>query len=118
MGWLLKRTVQCAKCPWRKDVDPEEIPNGYDANKHAALKNTIAVQGDYVALLNRTPLHIMACHEMHDAHCLGWLMQQIGPGNNLQLRFSVRECDNFGDIKLIGEQHERFEDTLHKHSSK
>lgn len=33
---------QCKKCPWRKDVDPLEIPNGYCENKHAGLVNTIA----------------------------------------------------------------------------
>lgn len=35
--WKLKRTAQCAKCPWRVDVDPHDIPNGYCEQKHAAL---------------------------------------------------------------------------------
>jgi len=54
----------------------------------------------------------MACHEDHEAHCIGWLMNQIGPGNNLGLRIRLTTCENARDIKLIGEQHETFEDTL------
>ena len=33
---------QCRKCPWRKDVDPHDIPNGYCEQKHAGLADTIA----------------------------------------------------------------------------
>ena len=54
----------------------------------------------------------MACHETHDAHCIGWLMHQINQGNNIGLRLHMMKCENAGDIKLIGEQHETFEDTL------
>ena len=109
--WKLKRTVQCAKCPWRKDVDPHEIPNGYDEQKHCALKNTIAKENDFSFLGGKTQ-HVMACHETHDAHCLGWLANQCGPGNNLAMRFRMMHCENAGEVKLIGEQHETFEDTL------
>ena len=44
-SWKLKQTAQCAKCPWRVDVDPHEIPNGYSVDKHAALASTIAAPG-------------------------------------------------------------------------
>lgn len=54
----------------------------------------------------------MACHESHAAHCLGWLANQIGAGNNIPLRIRMMDCENAGAIKLRGEQHERFEDTL------
>lgn len=54
----------------------------------------------------------MACHETHDAHCLGWLMHQLGPGNNLALRISVIGCENIREVELCGEQHETFEDTV------
>ena len=40
--WKLKRVVQCKKCPWRVDVDPHDIPNGYSETKHRALETTIA----------------------------------------------------------------------------
>lgn len=109
--WKLQRTVQCAKCPWRKDVNPHDIPNGYDPAKHAALENTIAKEGDLRAVFSGE-LRIMACHETHESHCLGWLMHQAGPGNNIALRMHLLSCQNFKDVRLIGEQHENFEDTL------
>ncbi len=107
----LKRTAQCAKCPWKKDVDPHDIPNGYCEAKHAALKSTIAKPGDLSGLFGGE-MHIMACHEMHDAHCVGWLMNQLGPGNNIALRLHIRNYENAGKLRTRGEQHKRFEDTL------
>lgn len=110
-GWRLKRTHQCKKCPWRIDVDPRDIPNGYSKVKHRALENTIARPDQMLSSLNRR-LHVMACHETHDAHCIGWLVNQLGPGNNIALRMRMRTCENAQQIKLRGEQHETFEDTL------
>ena len=112
MGWKLKRTKQCAKCPWRKDADPNDIPNGYCPVKHANLKETIAIPGDMSKV--GQPMRVMACHETHDAHCIGWLENQIGPGNNIPMRIDIRGCENYGKVKLVGEQHQTFEDTLPK----
>jgi hypothetical protein len=112
----LKRTKQCAKCPWRKDVNPTDIPNGYCPTKHAALDKTIA-KGDALAQLETLRsgvLPIMACHETGDAHCVGWLANQLGPGNNIALRLAMSNCENLDKLKLVGKQHERFEDTLPK----
>src|SRR6185437_2226947 len=107
----LKRTRQCDKCPWRKDVDPHDIPNGYCETKHKNLAGTIAKPGDISGVFRRE-LPIMACHETHDAHCIGWLMNQLGPGNSIALRIAMRDCENMRKVKLVGEQHECFEDTL------
>ena len=107
MKWNLKRTTQCEKCPWRVDVDPHDIPNGYCELKHAALSKTIAQPGDF-----RGSGSAMACHETHDAHCIGWLMNQIGSGNNIGLRIRMISCENAGKIRLKGEQHLTFEETL------
>jgi hypothetical protein len=107
-GWRLKRTAQCAKCPWIVGVDPHEIPNGYSEDKHRALKATIA-QSPMESLRMGSA---MACHETHNAHCIGWLVNQIGPGNNIGLRLRLISCENAHAIRLCGEQHERFEDTL------
>lgn len=107
----LKRTKQCDKCPWRVDVDPNDIPNGYCPTKHKALSKTIAKPGDLLGVFGGE-MHVMACHETHDAHCIGWLMNQLGPGNNIGLRIAMMDCTNRDKIKLVGEQHERFEDTL------
>lgn len=107
-AWKLKRTRQCEKCPWRVDVDPHDIPNGYDEEKHRALSDTIA--GPEHGILG--PGKAMACHETEDAHCIGWLVNQLGPGNNIGLRLLMISCTNAHAIKLRGEQHKRFEDTL------
>jgi hypothetical protein len=109
--WKLKRTTQCAKCPWRVDVDPHDIPNGYSVDKHCALRSTIAKPGD-VSTLRDSVQRVMACHETQDTHCLGWLMNQIGPGNNIALRIQMMRCANMKDVRLVGEQHRRFQDTL------
>jgi hypothetical protein len=113
MTWKLKRTRQCAKCPWRADVDPNTIPDGYDVEKHKALADTIAKPGDLSGLLGG-PLRIMACHETHDAHCIGWLVNQEGPGNNIALRMQLRHCENADRVRIVGRQHETFEQTLPK----
>lgn len=105
--WKLKRTAQCEKCPWRVEVDPHDIPNGYCETRHRALEKTIARPGDLLG-----SAYAMACHETHDAHCIGWLVHQIGPGNNIGLRMRMMTCENAKAIKLRGEQHETFEDTL------
>lgn len=107
MEWKLKRTSQCTKCPWLKSVDPRDIPNGYSEQKHKALQDTIADPGSL-----RSTGKAMACHETHNAHCIGWLVNQVGPGNNIPLRIQLINCKNAKDIKLRGEQHETFEETL------
>lgn len=107
-GWKLKRTAQCAKCPWIAGSNPHEIPNGYCEDKHRALKATIADPGS----LRGNGGRAMACHEGHDAHCVGWLVHQLGPGNNIGLRLRMLSCVNVKAIRLRGEQHKRFEDTL------
>jgi Family of unknown function (DUF6283) len=102
---------QCAKCPWRKDVDPRDIPDGYDPKKHAALKNTIA--GPSVTFSGA--LHVMACHETRvgrERPCVGWLVNQLGEGNNICLRMAVVGGRIDANVETVGEQHARFEDTL------
>lgn len=110
--WKLKRLRQCAKCPWKVTTNPHDIPRGYCEVKHAALANTIAEPG--VLPTDLSGLKAMACHETHDAHCIGWLENQLGPGNNIPLRIKMMSCDNYMHVQLDGEQHERFEDTLPK----
>lgn len=108
----LTRTHQCAKCPWKVGTDPFQIPHGYDPEKHKALASTIAEPGRVQV---GGTMHVMACHHSYNdapAYCVGWLMHQLGPGNNIPLRMTMRQCENIGDIVLEGNQHERFEDTL------
>lgn len=103
--------MQCEKCPWLIGTNPHDIPNGYDEQKHRALENTIAKPGDGILGPNRA----MACHETYDAHCIGWLVNQVGPGNNIGLRIRMINCENGKSIRLRGEQKQRFEDTLPSH---
>lgn len=107
--WRLKRTRQCDKCPWRKDADPYDIPN-YSAPQHAALASTIAEHGSL-----SSSGRVMSCHEHSSGdgvYCVGWLAHQLGQGNNIPLRMHMSSCENAGSIRLIGEQHETFEETL------
>ena len=59
----------------------------------------------------------MACHESPigcEVPCIGWLVNQLGPGQNLALRFAVHEERIDANVVMVGPQHERFEDTLPK----
>ena len=109
--WKLKRTTQCEKCPWIADVDPHDIPDGYCETKHHALARTIAKPVDLDSL-SSPEMHVMACHETDDAHCIGWLVNQLGAGNNIALRMRVFKCENIDRVRLRGPQHQSFKDTL------
>lgn len=103
---------QCKKCPWRKDVNPFEIP-GYCVKKHEALRRTIAVPGR--ANFHERSLMLMACHESgvgSESVCVGWAHHQLGVGNNLALRLLALEREDLQKLELIGEQHESFEATV------
>lgn len=103
---------QCKKCPWKVGSDPYEIPNGYDVAKHCALDQTIAEPG---ALNLGGALRIMACHESKvgtDVPCVGWIVHQLGPGNNIALRLAAMRGVIDANVQTVGPQHERFEDTL------
>ncbi len=102
---------QCRKCPWRADVNPREIPGDYCEIKHAALSSTIAEPGS-LAGIHGGSLHIMACHETHKIPCVGWLVQQLGEGNNIPLRLAVHLGRISADVETVGEQHAILEDTL------
>lgn len=89
---------------------PHDIPHGYSEDQHRTRAATIASPGCLVGTGRA-----MACHEHppgDEAHCVGWLMNQLGPGNNIPLRLQVRDCENIGAVVLDGPQHECFEDTL------
>lgn len=119
MTFKLKRLRQCKKCPWRVDTDPHDIPNGYSVDKHEGLANSIADRDNPLrTYYSQAPMVNMACHEMHNAHCIGWLHNQLGEGNNIKLRLIMRECENINRIQIIGEQHPDFESTLPKNREK
>lgn len=107
-----ERRRQCAKCPWKKSTDPFDIPNGYQASLHAALSCTIAEPGSVSG-----ELRMMACHETakgSELPCVGWLVHQLGEGNNIPLRVKVAKGFVDANVQPVGEQHETFVDTLPK----
>jgi hypothetical protein len=105
---------QCKKCPWKVSTNPHEIPGGYCEKKHRALTNTIAEPGDLREATLGT-LRTMACHESDVEKaipCVGWLANQLGPGNNIGLRLRVLQGKIDANVETVGEQHRRLEDTL------
>lgn len=108
----LKKTKKCKKCPWKKNANPHDIPNGYDVKRHQNLAATIANADDVLSQLGQTENRVMACHETHNCYCVGWLHNQLGPGNNIVMRLKMLNYENAGEIEVVGEQHQRFEDTL------
>jgi len=115
MSFKLNRTKQCSKCPWKVSTNPHEIPDGYDVEKHKALAKTIAHPGDSPLMIRPN----MACHHSYEGkeqHCVGWLHNQLGVGNNISLRLNMISCENVNLIKTVGKQHRKFEDTLPKNT--
>lgn len=104
---------QCKHCPWKVNTDPREIPNGYDPMAHAALASTIAVPGFFSP---SSPLRVMACHETNvrgkELPCVGWMVNQLGEGNNIALRLAVHRGQFDADVETVGSQHTCLEDTL------
>ena len=109
----LLKTKQCRHCPWRKDSDLSKIPN-YSRAQHEDLENTIADDGNLTGL--GKSLNVMACHNKQisgeDLTCIGWLVNQVGVGNNIPARIQLLSYDNGNEIETFGEQFETFEETL------
>jgi hypothetical protein len=92
-----RSTRQCKKCPWKKAVNPAEIPGQYDAAKHAHLETCNAETGK-----------LMACHESPigaEYACVGWLVNQLPTNGQLQTRARLGHFDP-SRLKIEGEQHE------------
>lgn len=105
---------QCKACPWKKSTVPDrDIPKGYSCEMHEDLRGTIAANPwSFV----HSQMHWMACHESpigRETPCVGWVANQLGPGNNIALRIAALD-GRFKNLTLDGEQHETFEDTLPK----
>lgn len=110
---------QCKSCPWRVDCEPEtDIPGGYCVKLHEGLANTI--KSGLESLPLGGPIRAMACHHSKPGAefvCAGWLDNQIGPGNNIAARLAVM-TGKWPVPVVDGEQHERFEDTLPRSSTR
>lgn len=99
------RKVQCTACPWKKSTNPHtDIPGGYDPVKHAEL---IGCQSTGFG----STIRAMACHESRvgaEYPCVGWVINQLGPGNNIPLRVLALSGE-FEGMRAVGPQHESLE---------
>lgn len=108
-----KPRQQCKTCPWREGASTARIPR-YDRAKHEALADTIAEPAT-LAPLARGGLRIMACHYSTDTAeipCVGWVAHQLGRGNNLALRLYAVRHPEIANVRTVGPQRERFEQTF------
>lgn len=95
-----------------KGTKCKNIPN-YNLEYHQSLANTIAGDDGNLSKVNE-PLKAMACHYSTDKknlYCAGWLHNQLGVGNNIQLRLSMRSND-ISDVVVDGEQVDNFDQTF------
>lgn len=94
---------QCASCPWKRSVNPDSLPGGYGhVDREAVARASI---GDTVSLRREAPR--MGCHVVRPGPvlpCVGWLVQQLGPGNNLALRMDVMVGRVDGNVETVGPQ--------------
>lgn len=107
------KVEQCPTCPWKKETKCSDIPN-YDRQLHESLRETIAGSDGNVSKINQ-PIKNMACHystETENVYCAGWLHNQSGIGNNIQLRVSMMRNKNISKIVIDGEQVDSFEETF------
>ncbi|PTT02349.1 hypothetical protein DBR11_05005 [Pedobacter sp. HMWF019] len=107
----LKFTKQCAKCPWKVGIKPEDLPGQYSKQLHQDLASTIADPNP----INYNPdqeREVMGCHKSPSDFCIGYLHNQLGEGHNLALRVEFINCENLKDLKVVGPQHAAFEDIL------
>lgn len=111
----MKKVAQCKSCPWRVDCVPErDIPNGYSVELHENLRGTCTSGLVSITSLLDGVQRIMACHYSEPGQefpCAGWLHNQLGPGNNIAVRLGVA-TGRLPVPEVVGDQHERFEDTL------
>lgn len=117
-SWNLSHLIQCKNCPWRKDSDLNDIPN-YNRDLHIGLKKTIWDKScqthELVLALSSSGISMMSCHEASSDSqyiCIGWLHNQLNQGNNIPLRIHASSCENISSYKIVGEQHNCFEDTI------
>jgi hypothetical protein len=111
-----KTQVQCKSCPWRVDCEPDkDIPN-YSLDLAKGLTKTIREGTDSLMDYMSGRVPSMACHYSkpdEELPCAGWLYNQLGVGNNIAVRLGIM-AGRYPVPEVVGDQHERYEDTLPK----
>ncbi len=103
---------QCSTCPWKVGASVHAIP-GYERAKHEDLAHTIARPGHLPDLT--APVRMMACHyskEGTELPCVGWVVHQLGAGQNIALRILAARTPEHFDVRTVGPQRECFEETF------
>lgn len=107
-----KSRRQCKKCPWKKSTG-KNIPNGFREDAAELLRR----QTSSTSLRPCDPLEVQQCHETSDEAplpCVGWLVHQLGVGQNFSLRLRVISGDVGANVSTVGPQHRRPEDVVPK----
>lgn len=101
---------QCRRCPWKTSTG-RNIPNGFAHDARELVQRMVARSASLI------DSHEIAqqCHETLDDDplpCVGWLVNQLGPGNNLPLRLRVMLGQVDANVVTVGPQHRRIEDIV------
>ncbi len=102
---LSGRQKQCKTCPWKQSVVPSRDVPRYNRAQHEKLAHDMQQGGHQ---------RIMACHKTNEGKerpCVGWLYNQLGPGNNIPLRLKVRGQKFTLDLDT-DDQHATFAESL------
>ncbi len=105
---LSGKQKQCKACPWKKSVVASRDVPHYSLAKHEETALNLRTHGTFGTV------RLMACHETQEGKerpCVGWLYNQLGPGNNIALRLKVRGQKFTLDLDTE-DQHATFEDSL------
>lgn len=100
---------QCGNCPWKKSTKLEDIDckEGFDMDYYESVRD------DYVACHDFDRSHKnMGCHKFpNDSQpCIGWLLHEAGPGNNIGIRLMLSCVDNANELETFGPQHKSIKD--------
>lgn len=109
----LKRTKQCANCPWKKSTKHEDIDRreGFDVEYYKSVRDDFVSRPGFIGMSQDHDN--MGCHkhpDEDDVPCIGWLAHEVGPGNNIGLRLWLTQFENSWDIETVGEQHKSIYD--------
>lgn len=95
--------LQCASCPWKLSINPDALPANYGHVDRDAVVRASAEPGSF----RRPEGPPIGCHVVRPGPvlpCVGWLVQQLGPGNNLALRMKVIAGVVDDTVETVGPQ--------------
>lgn len=102
---------QCRTCPWRADVDPTNIPEGHGRVDGRML--ALSVADGLESLANPNVINA-ECHAYPGTGlvCVGWLVHQLGPGQNFSVRMKVIKGRIDANVETVGPQRNLVDEML------